>query len=314
MPDRSLPAPRIDFDGPAVEFDFPGVEVGVVEYEEGPTGCTVLHFPGGAATAIDIRGGMVGTVGQWEWNHAICLAGGSLLGLEAAAGVHAALAERVEGPIRLDGPVPFPFVSGAIIYDFGQRENAIAPDFALGRAAASSARAGRFLLGRRGAGRSATVGKLLDGGRGLEPGGQGAAFRQLGEVRVLVCTVVNALGAVVDRDGNVVRGHLDSTTGTRRRAIDVVEAGDASLVAVPGQNTTLTVLVTNARLARNALTQIGRQVHTSMARTIDPFHTSSDGDVLYAVTTAAVDAPMSGDVLGVVASEVAWDAVLAAVR
>ncbi len=96
--------PRTSFDGPTLTFDFPGLEIGVAEYDEGPTGCTVFSFPGGAATAIDERGGWVGRTIGYDWNHAICLAGGSLYGLEAAAGVSAALFERDgyswRGPFR----------------------------------------------------------------------------------------------------------------------------------------------------------------------------------------------------------------------
>ena len=78
--------PRTTFDGPALELDFPGLRIGVAEYDEGPTGCTVLHLPpGGAACAVDVRGGSPGTIGSaYEWTHALCFAGGSLYGLEAA--------------------------------------------------------------------------------------------------------------------------------------------------------------------------------------------------------------------------------------
>jgi hypothetical protein len=48
-----------------------------------------------------------------------------------------------------------------------------------------------------------------------------------------------------------------------------------------------------------------------MARAIDPFHTIADGDVLYAVTTDEVENDaLDGRALGVLASDVAWDAVL----
>jgi L-aminopeptidase/D-esterase-like protein len=56
---------------------------------------------------------------------------------------------------------------------------------------------------------------------------------------------------------------------------------------------------------------MARQVHTSMARAIDPFHTMYDGDVQYAVTTNQIDpAPLKYNEISYVASEVAWDAVL----
>ena len=46
-----------------------------------------------------------------------------------------------------------------------------------------------------------------------------------------------------------------------------------------------------------------------MARAIQPFHTLYDGDVLFAVTTGEVENPGLNEVaLGVIASELAWDA------
>ena len=60
------------------------------------------------------------------------------------------------------------------------------------------------------------------------------------------------------------------------------------------------------------LRTLGRQVHASLARAIQPFHALVDGDVLYAVTTDEVDDDsMDSLTLGVIASELAWDAVLA---
>ena len=67
-----------------------GLAIGVAEYDEGPTGCTVFHFPGPALVAMDVRGGSVGTIMEGDGlTDAICLAGGSLYGLEAATGVAA---------------------------------------------------------------------------------------------------------------------------------------------------------------------------------------------------------------------------------
>jgi L-aminopeptidase/D-esterase-like protein len=217
-----------------LRFDFPGLRIGVAEYEEGPTGCTVFHLPpGGAACAIDVRGGSPGTIGNYEWAHAICFAGGSLYGLEAACGVAAELLAARGNTV---GWTDIEVVPGAIIFDFGRRENAIYPDRELGRAALRAARPGVFPL-------------------------------------------VARLEAEMPR-------------------------------AAPG-NTTLTLVVTNQSLDRRSLRQLAAQVHASMARAIQPFHVLVDGDVLYAVTTGEVDNPeLTDTALGVVASELAWDAVL----
>ncbi len=310
--DNTTLEPRTSFDGRLLEFDFPALQIGVAEYEAGPTGCTVFHFPSGALTAIDVRGGSVGTIGNYEWNHAICLAGGSLYGLEAATGVAAELFAQREYATSFE---KIALVSGAIIYDYRPRANAIYPDKALGRAALAAAQPGLFPIGRWGAGCSATVGKGFDFRQG-EPSGQGGAFRQIGVTKIAAFTVVNALGAIVNRQGEVVRGHLNRDTGERQHSRDDLERKLASAELphpAPG-NTTLTVIVTNQKLRSRSLDQLAKQVHTSMGRAIQPFHTSMDGDTLYAVTTAEVDNPDLPEVaLGVAASEVAWDAVLSLV-
>jgi L-aminopeptidase/D-esterase-like protein len=294
-----------------VAFDIPGVSVGCAQYDEGPTGCTVILVPDGARTAVDARGGAVGMSGGYESNHAICLAGGSVHGLGAAAGVTDELMERHDRRVRW---TDLRLVSGAVIYDFSPRNNAIVPDAALGRAAVRHARAGMFPVGRCGAGSSASVGKVNF--NRAEFGGQGAAYRSVGDAKILVATVPNSIGVVVDRNGTIVRGNYHADQGVRRHPAADYEAallsgGPASPV---GGNTTLTVLVTNVKLSDYSLNQLARQVHSSMHRAIQPFHTENDGDVLFALTTDEVD--LNGTVptgFGTIASEVAWDAVLSAV-
>ena len=305
-------APRTSFDGPELRFDLAGLEIGAAEYDEGPTGCTVFSFAGGPVPcSIDVRGGSPAVSGAGiDFVDAICLAGGSLYGLEAAAGV---AAERLAQRDYSTDWMQIPLVAGAIIFDWGPRDNAVYPDKELGRAALRAAREGIFPLGCRGAGRSATAGKLFSYDEG-EAAGQGGAFRQIGETKVAVFTVVNAVGAIVDREGNVVRGHYDRESGVRRGLVPGVEerlAGGRPVRPPPG-NTTLTVVVTNLELGVRELRTLGRQVHASMARAIQPFHALEDGDVLFACSTREVetDPLLDTTALGVVASELAWDAVL----
>ncbi|GAA4706331.1 P1 family peptidase [Phytohabitans rumicis] len=288
-----------------VAFDIPGVYVGTAEYAEGPTGCTVVHVPAGARTAVDARGGAVGLSGGYDFNHAICLAGGSVYGLEAAAGVSAELLARRQNRVKWD---ELQIVSGAVVYDFSARDNAVYPDAALGRAALRHAEEGFFPIGRCGAGRSATVGKV-DFAR-AEYGGQGAAFGTFGAAKVLVATVLNAVGVIVDRQGEIVRGNYHLSEGGRRHpSVDYAASASAGVSG----NTTLTVLVTNVRLADRELSQLARQVHSSMHRGIQPFHTDTDGDVLFALTTDEVDLDgLKPTGFGALASEVAWDAILCA--
>ena len=200
-------------------------------------------------------------------------------------------------------------VSGSIIYDYFGRRNSVYPDKALGRAAARTARPGRFPLGRGGADRFAACGGLFT----PEPAGRGGAFREMGQIKVAAFVVVNSLGAILDRSGRVVKG----APGLRRWPGVVAETeierriagGDAEVP--PFGNTTLAVVVTKRRMSQGVLAYFGRQLHASLARAVQPFHSAFDGDALYAITTGESPVEPSDDTrLGIVASEVAWDAIL----
>jgi 6-aminohexanoate-oligomer endohydrolase len=317
--DKMRLVPRTDFEGErGLHFGFDGLRVGVAEYEEGPTGCTVFHFTRPTFVVADVRGGSsVTTYTQQLANgvlgvDAICWAGGSTYGLEAVAGVGAEIMATRGYSSSWDS---LALVSGGILFDYGARDNSIYPDKALGRAALRDAVPGFFPLGSRGAGRSASCGWF-----GHEPAGHGGAFREIGPTKVAVFTVVNAVGVIVDRQGRVVRGNLDSETGQRGHSVEHIERrlAGAEEEREPRQaNTTLTLVLTNQKLGGayasqgDVLSQLARQVHTSMARAIHPFHSPFDGDTLWAGTTSEVENPqISGADLALLASELAWDAVL----
>jgi 6-aminohexanoate-oligomer endohydrolase len=324
------PAPRTQFDGPLLEFDFPGLEIGVAEYDEGPTGVTVFAFPGRATAVVDVRGGAPGTtitdalrLGYDRANiDAIAFAGGSYYGLETAAAVAGRLRELRES----SGSPIVAAVPGAIIFDLGNRRfNTLSPDRPLALAAFAAKRPNYFPLGARGAGRSARQGSFF--GERLKSG-QGAAYRQVGATKIAVFTVINAIGSIVDREGRVVRcnhpadagiGHSIAdhfahyrplTDNSRSPLADAHADGDVLATT----NTTITLVVTNQKLTYGDLQRLALQVHTSMARGIQPFATSADGDALFAVSTQEVDNPsLRPNSLDVVAGEVAWDAILASV-
>ena len=332
------PVPRVDTTGKALRFDFPGMLIGVAEYEEGPTGTTDFYFPKGVKAAVDARGGAPGTVNtdaarlgyEDKEFSAVVFSGGSWYGLSAATGVTNAIkAERAKAGEH-------DFIAGvlaAIIYDVGGRRfSRVTPDDALGGAALRSARTGWFPLGARGAGRFAMQGvyfltdTLTEVYSRWPHSGQGAAFRQIGPTKVAVFTVVNALGLIVGRDGNVVRCgrnlsgapcppiatmFSDLIAKAQRLGLN---GGATDSTMTPSGNTTLTLVVTNQKLPWWALNRLAAQVHSSMSRAIQPFATQFDGDVLYAVTTDEVEnSALSPIGLATLASEVAWDAVLASV-
>lgn len=303
-----------------LHFDFPALRVGIAENEAGPTGATVFYFPKPVMAAVDVRGGAPGTINtdalrlsyDSAFVDAIAFAGGSSYGLAVATGV----ADEIKNQSENAGDWSnIATVAGAIIFDLAPRRyNTITPDYELGRAALRNAKSGDFPLGAHGAGRFAMhSGYFGDDER--QYSGQGGAFRQIGPTKVAVFTVVNALGAIVDRSGNVVRCRV-APCGTiaDRIAKRIAALAPAEPQSSPTHNTTITLVVTNQKLPIWALERIAKHVHSSMARAIQPFNTTNDGDTLFAVTTGEVENPKMGVTdLGVAASETAWDAVLATV-
>ena len=318
--EHGAPVPLTEFDeDPALSFDFPGLLVGVAEYAEGPTGTTVFAFPGKVKAAVDVRGGSPVTVftdslrqGYDEaYVDAIVLTGGSAYGLASVAGVAEELKSRSSDPGAWNNVAVVP---GAVIFDLGDRRyDAVTPDVALGRAALRAAVPGRFPLGAHGAGRFAMQGSYFGAS---QHSGQGGAFGRYGPTRLAVFTVVNALGAVVDRTGHLVRCGQPTTTtcGTIADMLAIKAAARQATAEKAGAttaHTTISIVVTNQKMSIAELQRLATQVHSSMARAIQPFSSIYDGDTLFAVTTSEVDNPaLSISDLGTLAGELAWDAVL----
>jgi L-aminopeptidase/D-esterase-like protein len=57
IPDRFSGLGALPPDRRFVAFDYPGLKIGIAEYDEGPTGCTVLSFDASATCVSDMRGG-----------------------------------------------------------------------------------------------------------------------------------------------------------------------------------------------------------------------------------------------------------------
>lgn len=307
--------------GKTLDFDWPMIRIGTGEYPEGPTGVTVFHFQRKVLGAVDVRGGGPGTVNtdylrlgyESPELDTVVFAGGSWYGLEATTAVATALKD--DG-LRDGGWMSLALSVGAIIYDLGERRlNEIYPDKRLAQAAFRAARPGVFPLGAQGAGRLAKTGSYF----GCNAhSGQGGAFRQIGELKIAAFTVVNALGVVTDREGNIAACFRDAAWPKDVKSLDLVEGlPDSRKPGWEGRNTTISLVVTNQALNPAELQRLAVQVHTSMARGIQPFATEFDGDVLYAVSTAELPKKESPAItsadLGIIASDVMWDAILSSV-
>ncbi len=320
--DQSTLQPVINATDKALSFDWPAIRIGTGEYEEGPTGVTVFWFPKRAFVAVDVRGGGPGTVNTDYLRlgydtaalDAVVFSGGSWYGLESITAVSTALKD--DG-LRGGHWDDIALAVGAIIYDLGDRRlNEIYPDKRLAQAAFRATRPGIFPLGAHGAGRMAKTGYLY----GCNAySGQGGAFRQIGDLKIAAFVVVNAVGVVTRRDGRVAACY-PAENWPREITTSELLAGypDSRKPGWAGRrNTTISLIVTNQRLAPAQLQRLATQVHGSMGRAIQPFATEFDGDVLYAVSTGELAAGATPDIaavdLDVLADEVMWDAILASV-
>lgn len=314
-----------------LSYDWPMLKVGTGTYEDGPTGVTVFQFEKKALVAIDVRGGGPGTVNapymDLGYNYAeldtIVFSGGSWYGLEAVTAVATALKDdgiRDGNAFSLEPNIAMSV--GSIIFDFGSRRlNEIYPDKRLAQAAFRAAKTGSFPLGAYGAGRFAKSGGFF-GCNSFS--GQGGAYREIDGVKIAAFVIANPYGAITKRDGSLAACYRAEgwPEGTIHTA-DLMQGFPASREtgksaaqdeAASSKNTTVSMIVTNQKMDPADLKRLAAQVHTSMARGIQPFATQYDGDVLYAVSTGELEEPKfySPD-LGVLASEVMWDAILASV-
>ena len=275
--------------------DISGVRVGHADDAALASGVTAIIFDAPAVASIDVRGGGPGTREESVLNlegtvdaiDAITLSGGSALGLDAAGGVQAWLAEQGRG-LRIRDAV-IPIVPGAICFDLlngGNKAWGRFPPYRdLGYAAARAAGAD-FALGSVGAGLGATTANFK-GGLGS------ASARTEAGTAVAALAVVNAVGSVTVGDGPWFwaapfetgnefggRGLPPSFTPDMLKAR--LKGGPEAKAA---ENTTLVVVVTDAVLTKPQARRLAMIAQTGMARAIYPVHAPLDGDVVFAAAT-----------------------------
>lgn len=313
--------------------DIKGIRVGHAQNEEGGTGCTAVICEKGATASVDVRGGgpasreteLLRPEKMVQQIHCVMLSGGSAFGLEAGDGAMQYLEENGIGFDVGIGVVPI--VCGASCFDLVVGDPKCRPDKAMGYAACLASEAGEEpAMGNVGAGTGATVGKFL----GLDymiKTGLGIHAVQVGEVQCAALVTVNALGDVIDYDtGKTIAGLLnEDKTGFRSTVEamyqeigkdrnvyhDEVPAAGAD-TASPVTNTTLGVIITNAKLDKAQCSKLAQIAHNGYARTIQPVHTSADGDTIFVLATGEVE--VAPDCLGALATEVMGRAVNKAAR
>lgn len=317
---RSLSIP-LALDTPGSITQVAGIEVGHFTDSRRPTGCTVIIARGGAIAGVDVRGAAPGTretdllhpSNLVDQVHAITLSGGSAWGLDTASGVMRWLEENGVGlPVHY-GLVPI--VPAAVLFDLPVGDYFIRPDAAAGYAACTGASSATPMEGNVGAGAGALVGKLFGIERAMK-GGIGSASVTINSVTIGAIVVCNALGDVVDPDtGQVIAGaRLSAEELSLIDSRQAILAGHAPRPILAGTNTTLGVVATDAILTKAQAHRLAQVSHDGLARTINPVHTMSDGDCMFAMGTGKSGKTLGMTALATAAAEVTAIAVARGIR
>ena len=284
-----------------------GILAGHATNAEAATGCTVIVCPKGAVGAVDVRGGAPATretdllrpEETVQVLHAVVLSGGSAFGLAASAGVAEELERREVGLDVMVAKVPI--VSGACLFDLACGDPNVRPDAAMGVLATKEAfehPCEPLERGNVGAGAGCTVGKVSGPSRSMKTG-LGECVRQAGELVCGAVAAVNAVGNVVDPATGAPLAGVLSADGAHIMTVEAALAEAASSMPLR-TNTTISCVVTNARLTKAQATKVAQMSADAYAHAIRPTHTTNDGDSIFVMATGEVDADV--DAVGMLAT------------
>jgi L-aminopeptidase/D-esterase-like protein len=298
----------------------PGIKVGHHTLTERPTGCTVILVDGdGAAGGVSQRGGAPGTretdlldpSNMVDKVNAVVLAGGSAFGLDAATGTVKWLEEHNIG--WPTGVARVPIVPAAILFDLPVgAQPKIRPTADCGYRAAAAASTAPVGEGTIGAGAGATVGKSGGGGRSMKAGVGSFSITLPNGLSVGAIVAVNAVGDIIDPDtGRIVAG-VRNPDGTFADARKILRSGQAGQAPRPGENTTIGLVATNARLTKTQAQRMALMADDGFARAIFPSHTVGDGDTVFALATGQWAGEVNLTQIGALAADVMARAIVRA--
>ncbi len=217
----------------------------------GQTGLTLVL--GTMSCYQDVRGGWAGYLTSLSPNSknvvdGICIAGGSMMGLSAVCGVTNELWNQYQEIKNIEG---------AVIFSQNLQDGDCSfPTVELGAFAYKNVEPNILYSGQVGAGTRASK-------------GQGVSCAVIEGYNVLCIIVNNAVGdVIVESQPQRKRVKKESTKGRK--------------------NTAITVVITDMILDYYEQKQMATQLHASIARSIEPFNTFQDGDILYLCSTQKV--------------------------
>jgi L-aminopeptidase/D-esterase-like protein len=290
-PTPAAPAAAANHTITAVE----GIKVGSITLSERPTGCTVILVEGeGAVGGVSQRGGAPGTretdlldpSNMVDKVNAVVLSGGSAFGLDAATGTVKWLDEHGIGwDVRI---AKVPIVPSAILFDLPVGGNPkVRPTADCGYQAAAAASKDPVREGTVGAGAGATAGKSGGPGRSIKSGLGSWVITLPNGLKVGAIVAANPVGDIIDPDtGKVVAG-VRNPDGTFADARTLLRSGGPRQNPRPGENTTIGLVATNARLTKAQVHRMALMADDGFARAIFPSHTMGDGDTVFSLATGA---------------------------
>ena len=244
--------------------------------------------------------------------NAVVLAGGSAFGLDAATGTVKWLEEHNIG---------WPDRRRAACRSFRPRSCSICrsavspkirPTADCGYRAAAAASSAPVGEGTIGAGAGATVGKSGGGGRSMKAGVGSYSITLPNGLSVGAIVAVNAVGDIIDPDtGRIVAG-VRNPDGTFADARKILRSGQAGQAPRPGENTTIGLVATNARLTKTQAQRMALMADDGFARAIFPSHTMGDGDTVFALATGQWTGDVNLTQIGALAADVMARAIVRA--
>ena len=146
----------------------------------------------------------------------------------------------------------------------------------------------------------------------MKSGVGSAAIRMPDGLIVAALVVVNPLGDVIDpATGKVVSG-VRATRGNGFADARVVIRSGAPRTNGGGDNSTIGVVATNARLTKAQASYLAQLTDDGYARAIWPIHTIVDGDTVFAIATGSKPGDPDLITLGALAADVMAAAVIRA--
>lgn len=298
----------------------PGIKVGHYTDRDAITGCTVVRCPPKTVGAVDVRGGAPGTRetdllqahNLVEEVTAVVLSGGSAFGLASADGAVSWHVERGLGYQSRSGAV-VPIVPAAILFDLTIGDADVRPGPKAGYAACESASSAPVAMGSVGAGTGARVAAIRGNQRASKGGIGSAAIALPNGLIVAALMAVNAVGNVIDENGQVIAGLRAADEPGFVSVLDtMVDLMNEPSTVSAGENTVIGVVASNGALNKAQATKVAQMAQDGVARAVNPAHTMFDGDTIFALATGDVAADPT--IVGAFSAEMVALAIRRAVR